>query len=169
MLSFFAAVVLMAESAQIQQFRAASINEETAVYVAADPAEYSLPFVRPRGSGSVWRWVRLRDRAFNDRFAYAEMNGYYGGLLVELDKPCRELFRSSGAVPLFKDEFFRVNGQLCSVKEIYAVPNEAAARALAVNIQVRHTREDGEEWPEDPMPAAAAFLESVESGSHPGE
>jgi hypothetical protein len=93
----------------------------------------------------------------------------YDGLLVELDQPCRELFRSSGAVPLVKHEFFRVNDTLCSVKEIYAVPDEAAGRALAVNLQVRQARAEGEEWPDDPMQAAADFLESVESRSHPGE
>ena len=163
MLSLIAAVALAAETSQVLQFPAASVNEETAEYVQADPAEYALPFIRPRGAASVFRWVRLRDRAFNDRFAYAQMNGYYDGLLVELDKPCRELFRSSGAVPLVKHEFFRVNDTLCSTKEIYVVPNEAAARALAVNIQVREARENGEEWPEDPMDAATAYLEHVDN------
>jgi hypothetical protein len=161
MLTLIATVALMAEPAPVQTFPTAPINEETAVYVTADPAEYALPFIRPRGSASVFRWVRLRDRAFDDRFAYAQMNGYYDGLLVELDQPCRELFRSSGAVPLVKHEFFRVNDTLCSVKEIYAVPGEAAGRALAVNLQVRQAREDGEDWPDDPVEAATAYLEST--------
>ena len=169
MLTLIATVALMAEPAQEERFSAASINEETAVYVAAEPAEYALPFIRPRGSASVFRWVRLRDRAFDDRFAYAQMNGYYDGLLVELDQPCRELFRSSGAGPLVKHEFFRVNDTLCSVKEIYAIPDEAAGRALAINLQVRQAREAGEEWPEDPMQAATAYLESIQSQSNARE
>jgi hypothetical protein len=163
MLTLIATVALMAEPAQVQPFPAASINEETAVYVTTDPVEYALPFIRPRGSASVFRWVRLRDPVFDDRFAYAQMNGYYDGLLVELDQPCRELFRSSGAVPLVKHEFFRVNETLCSTREIYAVPNEAAGRALAVNLQVRQARENGEAWPEDPIEAATAYLEGTES------
>jgi hypothetical protein len=77
-------------------------------------------------------------------------------------QPRRELFRSSGAVPLVKHEFFRVNDTLCSTREIYVVPDEAAGRALAVNLQVRQARESGEDWPEDPMDAAKAYLEQTE-------
>ena len=159
MLSLLAAAVLMAGTAQAGAPSTDSLDAQTAVFVTADPAEFALPFVRPRQPNNVWRWVRMRDREFNDRFAFAEMNGYDDGLLVELERSCRELFRSSGAVPLFKDAMFRINGQLCQVRDIYAVPDEAAARALAINIMVRHEREAGEVFPEDPFEAAQLYVE----------
>lgn len=158
MLGMIAATVLLAAGSPADAAGSAAKLEPTTPYFTSAPSEYALPFIRPRGSARVFRWLPMSDDVFDDRFTYAEMNGWYDGLLVELTWSCREIQFRRGA-PLMKQALFRANGQLCAVKDIYHVPNEHAARALAINIMVRRARAAGDELPDDPVAAASAYYD----------
>lgn len=160
MLGTLAATVLLAATSPADGADSAMSIEETTRYFTTEPSEFSLPFIRPRGSAPVFRFLPMSDEVFDNRFTYAEMNGFYDGLLVELEWSCREIQFQRGT-PLVKEALFRAKGQLCRVKDIYDVPNERAARALAVNIMVREARAAGEDLPEDPIAAASAHYARI--------
>lgn len=129
-----------------------------------DPEEFALqqrclaPHLRFRER------VRLSDPVYNERFAWADLTGRNTSVLVQFRRPCDAARFGTPPVPRCTGP---VNtgalSPLCIADELYLVPDEHHARALALRILVDEARENGAELPSSNADAAQALIDQSNS------
>ena len=155
---FNLAALAVGASALFQAHQA--VEPAVANYFGIDPAEYA------RRADRIDPVFAYNERAFDEavfdrRFVWAEYSRNRS-VLVVFAAPCDAL-RYATPVPGRATGTFVYAGRRCRTDGLYMVPDEAAGRALALQILVDEARRGGERLPASDVEAALTLISRAQS------
>ncbi len=124
-----------------------------------DPASFVASNERLEPHQRVRQTARLADPVYDARFVWGNLTGRDTSVLVEYRRSCDGIRYGRVSIPNQADTIRNVNGSYCVVEELYIVPSEAHARALALRILVDEAREAGEALPAPNADAAQILID----------
>lgn len=129
-----------------------------------DPEDFALQQRCLPSYQQIRERVRLSDPVYDARFAWADLTGRNISVLVQFRRPCDAARFGTPPAPRCTGP---VNtgalSPLCVADELYIVPDEHHARALALRILVDEAREKGAELPSSNADAAQALIDQSNS------
>ncbi len=135
--------------------------EAALAFLDHDPAEYAIEGACLSTHLRVRERVRLGDRVFDSRFAWADVTGRNTSVLVAFRDSCDAARFGVPPIPRCAPRAQTYNGEICVVDELYILPDEVAARALALRILVDEARTDGAALPSDNRAAAQSLIDAA--------
>jgi len=130
-------------------------------YLDVDPASLKVEERCLNAPNDFRREAWLTDDVYDQRFHWVEVSGQARSVLIEFENSCRMLDVGRRVLPasaaLCAPRTVRSGTRMCRTENLYIVPNEQAARDLALRIQLDRARAEGRDLPEDNREAADAL------------
>ncbi|WBQ08802.1 hypothetical protein L2D01_07775 [Hyphomonadaceae bacterium ML37] len=130
-------------------------------YLEIDPASVKVEERCLNAPNDFRREAWLTDDVYDQRFHWVEVSGQARSVLIEFENSCRMLDVGRRVLPasaaLCAPRTVRSGTRMCRTENLYIVPNEQAARDLALRIQLDRARAGGRDLPQDNREAAAAL------------
>ncbi|KAA5804711.1 hypothetical protein F1654_01535 [Alkalicaulis satelles] len=130
-------------------------------FLNAEPAEFKVAERCLNAPNDFRREAWLTDDVYDQRFHWVEVSGQARSVLIEFERSCRMLDVGRRVLPasaaLCAPRTVYSGTRQCRTQNLYVVPNEAAARDLALRIQLDRARAGGASLPEDNRQAADAL------------
>lgn len=130
-------------------------------YLEVDPATLKVEERCLNAPNDFRREAWLTDDVYDQRFHWVEVSGRARSVLIEFENSCRMLDVGRRVLPasaaLCAPRTVRSGTRMCRTENLYIVPNEQAARDLALRIQLDRARAEGRELPDDNREAANAL------------
>ncbi|MBI1264934.1 MAG: hypothetical protein GC187_09395 [Alphaproteobacteria bacterium] len=127
-------------------------------YLEIDPASVQVAERCLAPPNDFRREAWLTDDVYDQRFHWVEVSGQARSVLIQFEEPCRMLDVGRRVLPasaaLCAPRTVRSGTRQCRTESLYIVPNEQAARDLALRIQLDRARAQGRELPQDNREAA---------------
>ncbi|MCC5997172.1 MAG: hypothetical protein JJU18_12480 [Oceanicaulis sp.] len=127
-------------------------------YLDADPATLAVAERCLPAPNDVRRQAWLTDDVYDQRFHWVEVSGQARSVLIEFENSCRMLDVGRRVLPagaaLCAPRTVYSGTRQCRTENLYIVPNEQAARDLALRIQLDRARAEGRDLPDDNREAA---------------
>lgn len=128
-------------------------------YLNVDPASVQVAERCVVPPNDFRREAWLTDDVYEQRFHWVEVSGQARSVLIQFEEPCRMLDVGRRVLPasaaLCAPRTVRSGTRMCRTESLYIVPNEQAARDLALRIQLDRARAQGRDLPQDNREAAA--------------
>ena len=164
LLSLAASVSLSAQDAE-ERVDPAELRDgdlEALSFLDRDPAEYALTSRCLPVNRRMRERVRLGDAVFEQRFIWGDLTGRDYSVMAQFKRSCDAIRFGAPAIPRCAGAV-QIGTQICEVEELYIVPNEHAARALALRILVDEARENGADLPASNADAAQMLIDQSNS------
>ncbi len=130
-------------------------------FLEIDPASVKVEERCLNAPNEFRREAWLTDDIYDQRFHWVEVSGQARSVLIEFESSCRMLDVGRRVLPasaaLCAPRSVRSGTRMCRTQNLYIVPNEQAARDLALRIQLDRARADGASLPHDNREAADAL------------
>lgn len=127
-------------------------------YLEVDPASVKVAERCLNAPNDFRREAWLTDDVYDQRFHWVEVSGQARSVLIEFERSCRMLDVGRRVLPasaaLCAPRTVRSGTRMCRTENLYIVPNEQAARDLALRIQLDRARAEGRDLPQDNREAA---------------
>jgi hypothetical protein len=127
-------------------------------YLNVDPASLKVAERCLNAPNDFRREAWLTDDVYDQRFHWVEVSGQARSVLIEFENSCRMLDVGRRVLPasaaLCAPRTVRSGTRMCRTENLYIVPNEQAARDLALRIQLDRARAEGANLPDDNRAAA---------------